>query len=165
MAETDKEYKEYELSFLTDSEEDVREAVKILNTRGAMVVFEGPVKKLELSYPIRKRRLAYFGSLHFRCAASDIESIDSDFRLNNKILRHLIVTPPIAPKAAGSTPRRSSRAVVSSADGAESRDAMPAGQQAEEPSKRHVAFERGGSGQTVSNEELAEKLEEMLNLK
>jgi ribosomal protein S6 len=166
MEENEKELKEYEAAFLIDGEEYALHVVKILKARGASVVFESPVKKIDLSYPIKKRRSAYFGFVHFRCFASDIENIDEDLRLNDKIIRHLIVAPPINSKAVNLVTRRPSRATVVASS--ESSDIAKQKKDGSVAASSVVARNRGESeqdgrvSQEVSNEELEKKLEEIL---
>lgn len=121
------EKKNYELSFLVNSEEDAHEAVKILNSRGAVIVFEGPLKKIE--------GVAYFGFFHFQCEPEHLMGIEESLRLNGKILRHLVVTPPISPRTNFFPGRRA-------------------------PHQSHET--KVSTPGVVSNEELEEKLEEIL---
>lgn len=146
----EKNIKNYELAFLVDGEDDAHEAVKILNARGAVIVFEGPLKKADLFYPIMKRNSAHFGFFHFQCEAGRVLEIEEDLRLNNKILRHLIVAPPILPRTA-SFFRRGPRATSA---------AKPAEGERSERTDRSEEFPR--RQEVVSNEELEEKLEEIL---
>lgn len=125
MEDSDK--KNYELSFLVNSEEDAHEAVKSLNNRGAVLVFEGSLKKIE--------GVAYFGFFHFQCEPARLMEIEESLCLNNKILRHLIVTPPISPRTNFFSGRRAPRQIN------ENKMSAPG---------------------AVSNEELEEKLEEIL---
>ncbi len=137
MSDEEKELKEYEVSFLTDAEEDAQEAMKILNAHRAVITFEGSIKKTDLAYALKKRNSAYFGYFHFQADPAELPAIEGDLRLNKKIIRLLILTPPIPAK--GLAPSKRPIAV---------RAAAPKTVDRQSPE--------------LSNAELEEKLEEIL---
>jgi len=151
--------KKYELAFLVDSEEDAQEAVKILNGHGAEIIFEGQLKKMDLAYFIEKRASAYFGFFHFQCEPENIKKIEDELRFNNKILRSMVVSPPIAPRVASSFLRRVSR--VERAESVSERPHVSAGSSPDTRDDVEVRHAQNRQ-EMVSNEELEEKLEEIL---
>lgn len=103
------EAKSYEISFLLKDEVAAHDLVKILKQEGADIRFEGPLKKVSLAYPMKKEQQGHFGYFHFELSPEKIGIIDREFKMNQKILRFLIVTPPFMK----STPAPSSRPVRS----------------------------------------------------
>lgn len=128
--------KEYELSFLSKTEEGPRQVLDIIKNQGGEISFESPVNKITLAYKIEKESAAFFGYIFFSALPRDIKPIDDSLKLKGDILRFLIITPPFAknkPKAALAPRVRPSRP------------------QAEKPA------------QPLSNEALEKKIEEILN--
>lgn len=132
--DTELNKKEYELSFLSKTEEGSREVLETIKSQGGEVSFESPVNKISLAYKIEKESSAFFGYVFFSAQTDAIKHIDEALRLKGNILRFLIITPPFEknkPKAAISP---------------KSRPQKPA-----------------EANQPLSNEALEKKIEEILN--
>lgn len=98
----DETKKSYEISFCLKSADAVGEIDRVLDAIGASVLERTSIKEIRLAYPIKKQGIrhanAYFGFYHFRADSSAILSLRHDLDLNDKILRFLIITPPISKK-------------------------------------------------------------------
>lgn len=92
------EAKNYEISFLLLKEEAQAEVEKTLVGAGAETVYKNPLAQARLAYPIRKQTSAYFGFMHFKAMPDRISQIKSELGLKPDVLRFLIVTPPFTLK-------------------------------------------------------------------
>ena len=90
-----KDTKNYEIGFLTKELTGASEVMKFITRHGGEMIFEGPVERIALSYPIKKQSEAHFGYLHFSMAPLDIKKFDEELGRHQEVLRFLIVTPPI----------------------------------------------------------------------
>jgi ribosomal protein S6 len=133
----EKATKSYEISFLLKSEEDAALVVKELSDHGAEVISEGSLDHIRLAYTIKKENSAYFGYIHFKASPEEIEGITETLKLEPRVVRFLIITPPLE------------RIVVRRTDF--SRPAERAPEAAAVPKT-----------EPLSNAELEEKLEEIL---
>lgn len=100
--------KQYEISYLAKTEEAAKNVAEVLKSQGAEITNDFPAQKINLSYKIEGETAALFGYIHFSAAPPDIKSIEDAFRLNNDILRVLIITPPFEknkPRMAAPRPR------------------------------------------------------------
>lgn len=129
--------KEYEISFLIKEEKDVEEILRAIGRLGAEIVFQGPVEKISLLYPIKKETSAYFGYCHFSLIPEKLASLSQELRANQIIIRFLIVSPPFVKVKARSSPK------------IKSRGPQPIVERKKEPSP-------------LSNEALEKKIEEIL---
>lgn len=93
--EEEKAIKPYEVSFLLKNEEDAGLVVKKLSDHGVEIFNEGSLNYIRLTYPIKKEESAYFGYVRFKAAPEAIKSVSDSLELEPKILRFLIVTPPL----------------------------------------------------------------------
>ena len=87
--------REYEIGYLAKEEDDRQEIMKLLSGYKAVILIEGKTAKINLSYPIKKERSAYFGFIWFSLEPGFIKEITEKIKLNGKILRFLIITPPV----------------------------------------------------------------------
>ncbi len=90
----EKEQKNYEIGFLTRTEGDKNEIIKALEEQKISIAKSGGLSKIKLAYPIQKESSAYFDYLIFSAQPEAIEKISQNLKLNLKILRFLIITPP-----------------------------------------------------------------------
>jgi len=89
----------YELAYHIEPEvEDTQiaslkeELEKLVTAQGGTIVFSKEPDRTRLSYPIKHERMSFFGYLHFTIENKDgIAHIDEQLRLNNHVMRHLIV--------------------------------------------------------------------------
>ncbi|MDD5547859.1 MAG: 30S ribosomal protein S6 [Candidatus Pacebacteria bacterium] len=131
--ETDQ--KLYEVAFLLTDPAEEKEIANLLGKYKATIVFRSPVTDLKLAYPIKKHTAAYFGYIQFELKAEDVLLINQTLKLNNKVLRFLIVTSVILNKTS---------------------------EKREEPRRRVKTTEESSSKPVLTNEALSEKLEEIL---
>ncbi len=87
--------KEYELSFLLSEAAAISEIDKALVNVGAEVGTKGQVSEIRLSYPIKKHTSANFGYYHFTAHPEDVVKVKEELKLNPKVLRTLLLTPPV----------------------------------------------------------------------
>ena len=99
----DENKKDYEIAFALTSQEAVGELVDVLSQNEAEVLYQSPVAEVKLAYNIKKHSSAQFGFYQFRAGVEAIEKIKKALGLNPKVLRFLIITPPV--KLAGIQPR------------------------------------------------------------
>lgn len=92
--------KNYEISFLTHSEEGVGVLVKHLNQLGAEILNEGDIESINLAYPIKKHESAYFGCIHFEASPDLIDQLKEVLKFEDGVLRYLIITPPFMKEGA-----------------------------------------------------------------
>ncbi len=92
----EKTVKPYEISFLLRSEEDAAIVVKKLSDMGAEISSEGPVERISLAYPIKKETSAHFGYVNFSANPAIIKGISDALGFEPKVIRFLIITPPVA---------------------------------------------------------------------
>ncbi len=72
----------------------VQELEKVLTENGAAVLISREPKKRPLSYPIRKKNYSYFGVLDFSALPEATEKINSQMKLQNQVLRYLLLKKP-----------------------------------------------------------------------
>ena len=88
----EKAIKTYEIAFLLQTEEDFQTVLKHLNVYKAEILNEGSLNKIRLAYEIKKLNEAYFGCIQFGLDPSDLEKLSESLKLDNKIVRCLIVS-------------------------------------------------------------------------
>ncbi|HYU64848.1 MAG TPA: 30S ribosomal protein S6 [Candidatus Paceibacterota bacterium] len=89
----------YELGFhLTPNIEELQvaqlqqEVEKILTANGAVIIYSKEPEKTRLSYSIKHEQASYFGYIHFNLPDREmLNSINEQLRLNNQILRYIIL--------------------------------------------------------------------------
>ena len=72
--------KKYEIGFLFENEQDVAEILSALEKNGAERLNEIPVKKISLSYPIKKRSQANFSAIIFSSLPEKIKDIENNLK-------------------------------------------------------------------------------------
>ena len=132
----------YEMSFLLVNEEDMPAVSKVLAQFGATVVKEATLRRVALSYPIKKQVSAIFGFLYVRMLPSAAKEIENDLRNNATILRALILSiPEIKEKKSEGGEGEKKAYHAPSTHSAEKKPAAPA---------------------AISNEDLTKKIEEIM---
>lgn len=139
----DKEQKNYEISFLAKGDKDNGEIIEALKKHQASITGEDNVLRIKLAYPIKKEESAFFGCLRFSATPDIIKKVSDGLNFNQKILRFLIITPPIAKLTAVSAPRMRRQALFKEAE-------------------KKIEIKKPESHQILTNEELEKKLEEIL---
>lgn len=78
----------------SEMKNQVQELEKALTENGATVLISREPKKRPLSYPIRKKNYSYFGVLDFNASPEATEKINSRIKLQNQVLRFLVLKKP-----------------------------------------------------------------------
>lgn len=86
--------KAYEIGYLVRSEEAKEILIDHLKRFGAKILSEGEVRSLKLAYPIERLSSACFGYLHFEINPMFLADLNNALKLDNQIVRFLIITPP-----------------------------------------------------------------------
>lgn len=139
----EKDAKNYEIGFLIKDESDTLGIIKTIGDYKATITNEGPIKRIQLAYPIKKETSACFGYIFFSMLPENIIKLNDSLKINSKILRFLIITPPII-----GTSLPSSRPI---------RKSSPI-----KPIKPTQPIKKFEPTQILSNEALERKLEEIL---
>ncbi len=79
----------YEITFIL-RQEDLSEVKKILEKNKADITSEEELKKIRLSYPIKKQNYGFLGIIRFRVDPESVESIFSDMKLSENIIRYMV---------------------------------------------------------------------------
>jgi ribosomal protein S6 len=96
MEQEDNIKKEYELAFLVNEEGDAPGISAALKAAGAEIHLEGPVRKVALSYEIKKQMSANFGFVQFALDPAAAKALEGSLALRPEILRFMLITPPSA---------------------------------------------------------------------
>lgn len=146
----EKDTKNYEIGFLTSTEEDIKEVSNELSALKATILNPGRSKKVNLAYKIEKQTVAYFTYIQFNMDPASVEPLSNKLKLNSKILRFMVVNlPAIAMRAQKEMEKPAEKPVE-----------QPENKQAE--SKPVKTPKKASSDDFVNNELLEKKLEEIL---
>lgn len=88
------EEKSYEIGYLVRDEEGTSALIGHLKRFQAEILFEGETRSIKLAYPIERLSAAYFGYIHFKVDPGIIGDLNNSLKLDNQIVRFIIVTPP-----------------------------------------------------------------------
>lgn len=70
-----------------------------ITSTGGIISFKKEPERVRLSYPIKHKRQTYFGYIHFNLKPdsekNELTNIDEQIKLNNDILRYLMVKIPV----------------------------------------------------------------------
>ncbi|MFA6135972.1 MAG: 30S ribosomal protein S6 [Candidatus Paceibacterota bacterium] len=136
----DKDKREYEVSFLVKEEQDVEKIKKIVSSLGLEISYESEAKRIPLAYPIKKEISAVFSYFYFYGNPDLLESLSKELNLEKNCLRFLVVTNPIKKTEARMEDASERRPIV----------------------KSKIVPQEKEKTETLSNEELEKKLEEIL---
>jgi ribosomal protein S6 len=87
----DIDQKDYELAFLVKEEEDSREVLKLISQHKMGIRSDGPIKKIDLAYPIKHHRQAFFGYFRIFGEPAGAKLLEQDLRSNKVIIRFLLI--------------------------------------------------------------------------
>lgn len=144
----EKQTKNYEIGFLTVSEDDIKEVTKELESHKATILTNGRPRRIHLAYPIKKETNAVFTYIQFAMDSLDVESFSSKLKLNTKILRFMVINLPAI--------------AMRSEKERESEKPEEKGEKTERKEKAPEAVKKASSEDFVDNELLEKKLEEIL---
>ena len=139
--ELDKSPRDYEISFIGPTEAALAIIQKALAEQNVEVKATLMPQQLILAYPIKKHQAAVFGAIQFRALPEKISLMEKELLLKPEVLRFLVVGLPVSGKA-----------VVKKVAVQEEPLAPP-------PPK---PFEMKPPKETLTNEALEQKLEEIL---
>ena len=135
----------HELTYLVKSEDDDSRVSELLSGAGAEIERADALRKIQLAYPIQREAFAFFGVMLFRADLDKIADLSAKLHSEGRILRFLIT------RATRSQPeRKGDRA---------GREGRPSGKMS--PDGRRSSSGQGFV-QSLSNEALQEKIEEIL---
>lgn len=135
----------HEITYLVRNEEDSSCISTLLRKIGAEIEHEDALKKIQLAYPIKKEAFAFLGVIRFRADASRMPELNENFCAEERIIRFLLTHPLQVQAEPGGEGR--------------AREARPSGRGSAE-GRRFSSAQT--SPQTLSNEALQEKIEEIL---
>lgn len=99
--ETEIQTKTYELAYhiIPDFEEaEVKarsqEINSLVSQNGGSIIADREPRRVHLSYPIKNKNYAYFGIMDFTAEPTIIEKINAQLKLQNGILRYLLLVKP-----------------------------------------------------------------------
>lgn len=102
MTEQVSDAKTYELAYhlIPDLEEagvkaHAQELNDLITQNGGSLLTSREPRKIHLSYPVKNKNYAYFGLMDFSAIPDTIEKLNAQMKLQNGILRYLLLTKPI----------------------------------------------------------------------
>lgn len=143
MEETEKIQKEYEMGVLVRKEEDLATVRAAIEQHRGIFSAEFQTKKIALAYPIEKETDGFFAFCRFSAEPADVKQLERDLLNEPMVLRSLIVVPF----------KMSHREAI----GLSKKHGKSQGHSAPPAAPSPAPFV-----QTLSNEALEKKIEEML---
>lgn len=93
--------KNYELAYHINSDLDeaavkarVQELADLITQNGGSILTSREPRKSHLSYPIKNKNYAYFGIMDFAALPETIEGVNAHMKLQNSVLRYLLLAKP-----------------------------------------------------------------------
>ena len=143
MEETEKTLKEYEIGVWVRKEEDLAAVRSFIEQHRGTCTADFQAKKLALAYPIKKENEAFFAFCRFSAEPADVKQLEHDLVTEPLVLRSLVVVPfKMSHREAVGLSKKRSKQQDRPAPAAAPSHAQPV--------------------QTLSNEALEKKIEEML---
>ena len=145
--EDEKDKKAYEIALLLKAEEDLTGAVEFVHQHNAEAASEPRAKKLALAYTIKGHDEAVFASFVVKMAPADAKQLERDLLLRPEVIRSMVMiasTQVERPAFSGTPFPMARRGRPTTSETREPREARPA------------------PPQTLSNEALEKKIEEIL---
>ena len=98
MTEFEQKIDNYELGFHllpeleeTETKAKSQEIETLISQLGGSVLGIREPKKQRLSYPLKQKRFSFFGVINFKSPAQAIEQLTAQLKLNNSLLRFIIL--------------------------------------------------------------------------
>lgn len=99
--ETENDQKTYELAYHFNPELEeanvkvqIQELNDLITQNGGSVLISKDPRKSHLSYPIKNKHYAYFGLMDFTAMPEVIEKVNAQMKLQNNVLRYLLLAKP-----------------------------------------------------------------------
>ncbi len=103
--------REYETVFIleptldeTAVAQEVEKVTNLIRDLNGEVISTEPSTKRKLAYEIKGNREGYFTLIRFKCDPKSIGEIDRIYKLNERVLRYIIVVCPEKKAVAGAEP-------------------------------------------------------------
>lgn len=90
-----KDKKEYELNAMLVDEAVASEVEALIKKNGGEMIKPASVASVRLAYPLKKHESAFFSTFIFSAYPNVVKIIKDELALNVKVLRSLILTPPV----------------------------------------------------------------------
>jgi ribosomal protein S6 len=135
-----KDKKQYELSFLIVSEEASRDVLRLVGQHKIEVMAESQLKKINFAYKIGQFTSGYFGFVTVLAFPEEIKSLEHDLKTTPAVLRSLIISLSAKRETEAGVTKEIRRS----------------------PAIRRPARSPANRPQTLSNEALEKKIEEIL---
>lgn len=170
--EREEKNQRYELVYLIAnkfSEDEVgpimADIAGLLKKNGAQIVKEENWGKRRLAYPIGQYRHAYYAFLEFDMPTEGTRDVEHNLRLDERIMRHLIVKTHIKTAAEIEAERRAANALTQETEEAKEETETESKQPAnsEKKKKEDTGNERKSDAGKVSMEQLDEKLNKIVD--
>lgn len=84
--------KRYEIGFLAEGEEGSREVKDAIRKAEGVLEEEGPLQKIALAYPIKKRESADFRYIRFSALPAGAVALAKELRSASSVLRFLVIS-------------------------------------------------------------------------
>ncbi len=134
--EEEKDKKEYELGFWVKDDSGLEKVKALMADFGLEPTYTGELKRMQFAYPIKKETSGIFASYHFKTDIDNLRAFEKELKVSGDCLRFLVSNNPMK-----KTEEREYR-----------RPSME---------KKPEKVEQKPT-ETVTNEELEKKLEEIL---
>jgi len=135
MAMDEINLKTYEISFLLEDESGADFIYENLNKYKAQILDHKDPTRINLAYPVKKQKSAFFGYVVFEIDTNNLLNFEKDIKQKNKVLRFMIISNPSIKK-----------------------QITPSKKQEVSPEKEKPKTEET----FLTNEDLSKKIEEML---
>ena len=94
MAMDEINLKTYEISFLLEDESGADFIYENLNKYKAQILEHKDPIRINLAYPVKKQKSAFFGYVDFEMDPNDLLSFEKEIKQKNKVLRFMIIANP-----------------------------------------------------------------------
>ena len=98
MAMDEINLKTYEISFLLEDESAVDFIYEILNKYKVQILEHKDPVKINLAYPVKKQKNAFFGYVYFKMDSNMLLNFEKEIKQKNQILRFMIIRDPLIKK-------------------------------------------------------------------
>ncbi|MFH1347021.1 MAG: 30S ribosomal protein S6 [Spirochaetota bacterium] len=152
MSSDTTEIRNYEIGFLLKSEDDRKIIFGAIERAGFNLLNEGQISNIKLAYPIKKQNFAQFGYAFFSAEPGKVEEFKKDLSMLPGVLRLTVFTNSVV----------KIKEDEAHAEKAYFENKKPAEAQETQPIKERRPAAKSQRIETLSNEDLEKKLEEIL---
>jgi ribosomal protein S6 len=94
MAMDEINLKTYEISFLLEDESGADFIYENLNKYKAQILEHKDPVRINLAYPVKKQKSAFFGYVDFEMDPNNLLNFEKEIKQKNKVLRFMIISNP-----------------------------------------------------------------------